>query len=312
MESLLRGNPRPIAEDAPRWRKYLHALWWGYRPAGGEGGSIEEEDAAEEKPPVLDSEVWTVPRVVAVQTIFGEGMTGPGNEQTFVGLVRACSLNAQKSAIEIGAGLGQLSRWGNEDTGTYFKAYEPDEELAKAGSEISVRRGMARKAPVERVAFEDIQQRSKSQDAVIAKEAFHRVSDQPALYAKISDMLKENGLLSFTAYLMAGGPQDEEVRAAFPGTRIPEVEICRKELTKAGFDVRVFEDRTDEHVKIALDAFAGFAAKVQAGSATDPMRDAVVREGEIWAPRIALMRRGRIRLYRVLAIKGEEARPPVR
>lgn len=291
----------------------MHALWWGYRPADSASEATAEEGADEDKPPPIeDVEVWTVPRVVAVQTIFGEGMTGPGSEQTFIGLVRACSLNAQKSAVEIGAGLGQLSRWGHEDTGTYFKAYEPDEELAKAGAEISVRRGMARKAPVEKLAFEDIKLRSKSQDAVIAKEAFHRVSDQPALYAKISDMLKENGLLSFSAYLLAGGPQDDEISKAFPGTRMPEVEVCRKDLAKVGFDIRVFEDRTDEHVKIALDAFAGFAAKVQAGSTTDPMRDAVVREGEVWAPRIALMRSGRVRLYRVLAIKGEEVRLSIR
>lgn len=112
----------------------MHALWWGYRLGEADPKAPAEAASEDKPPPIEDVEVWTVPRVVAVQTIFGEGMTGPGNEQTFIGLVRACSLNAQKSAIEIGAGLGQLSRWGHEDTGTYFKAYEPDEELAKAGS----------------------------------------------------------------------------------------------------------------------------------------------------------------------------------
>lgn len=304
MLALLKGEPRPLPPDAPPWRRRWHALWWGYslRPEQAKDEAEEAEATEAESEPTYPDTLWSPLRLAAVQALFGEGMTTPGGEAALIALVRPCTLNNTKSALELGAALGGLSRWGNGDAGTYFKAFESNAELATAGMEISTRKGLANKAPIEHAEIEKFEIRAKSQDAIIAKEAFWRIADKEALFKRIFTALKSGGILSLSDYMSPAG-DDPLVQAAFPGAHMLRAEAQRALLEKVGFDVRVFEDRTAEHVKSILDAFDAFAKRIKTDPPSDMLREAVLKEGELWAARVKLLQGGKITLYRMLAVK---------
>jgi cyclopropane fatty-acyl-phospholipid synthase-like methyltransferase len=298
---LLDEEPSPLPPDAPKWRRRWHALWWGYSLEPEAGGEEKDDAAAGEDQPIEPDMLWSPLRISAVQTLFGDGMIGPGGETALAALVRPCTLNSQKSAVELGAGLGGLCRWAHGDAGTYFKAFEADDVLAAAGMAISTRKGLTNKCPVDHAAIEKFEVRPKSQDAIIAKEAFYRVADKVGLFSRILEALKPSGIVSCSDY-MSGTPQDPLVQAAFPGSQMLAPDAERAAATKAGFDVRVFEDRTGEHIKATLDAFEAFAHQVKTAPPPDQLRDAVLKEGELWTARLNLLQTGKVSLYRMLAV----------
>lgn len=300
---LLNGEPSPLPPDASPWRRRLHAIWWGYS-LGSEvrrREEVEEPEAVEPEAAHPDT-LWSPLRLNAVQTLFGEGMTTPGGEAALIALVRPCSLNNTKSALELGAALGGLCRWANGDAGTYFKAFEANGELAAAGMELSTRKGLANKCPIEHTEVEKFEIRAKSQDAIIAKEAFWRIADKEPLFKRIFTALKPGGIVSLSDYMSPAG-EDPLVQAAFPGAFMLRAEAQRAQLESSGYDVRVFEDRTADHIKSILDAFEAFAKRIKVDPPPDTLRDAVLKEGELWATRVALMQTGKVTLYRMLAFK---------
>lgn len=300
---LLNGEPSPLPPDASPWRRRLHAIWWGYS-LGREAPGQEDAQAPEvtEPEPAHPDTLWSPLRLNAVQTLFGEGMTTPGGEAALMALVRPCSLNNTKSALELGAALGGLCRWANGDAGTYFKAFEANGELAAAGMDLSTRKGLANKCPIEHTEVEKFEIRAKSQDAIIAKEAFWRIAEKEPLFKRIFTALKLGGIVSLSDYMSPAG-EDPLVQAAFPGAFMLQAQAQRAMLEGAGFDVRVFEDRTAEHMKSILDAFEAFAKRIKTDPPPDTLRDAVLKEGELWATRVSLMQSGKVTLYRMLAVK---------
>lgn len=300
---LLHGEPSPLPPDASPWRRRLHAIWWGYS-LGSEPRArkdVEEPEAVEPEAAHPDT-LWSPLRLNAVQTLFGEGMTTPGGEAALIALVRPCSLNNTKSALELGAALGGLCRWANGDAGTYFKAFEANGELAAAGMELSTRKGLANKCPIEHTEVEKFEIRAKSQDAIIAKEAFWRIADKEPLFKRIFTALKLGGIVSLSDYMSPAG-EDPLVQAAFPGAFMLQAQAQRAMLESCGFDVRVFEDRTAEHIKSILEAFEAFAKRIKTDPPPDTLRNAVLKEGELWATRVGLMQSGKVSLYRMLAFK---------
>ncbi|WP_119419618.1 methyltransferase domain-containing protein [Desertibaculum subflavum] len=301
---LLNGEPSPLPPDASPWRRRLHAIWWGYSLGSGPRPREEEADEPESVEPeeAHPDTLWSPLRLSAVQTLFGEGMTTPGGEAALIALVRPCTLNNTKSALELGAALGGLCRWANGDAGTYFKAFEANGELAAAGMDLSTRKGLANKCPIEHTEVEKFEIRAKSQDAIIAKEAFWRIADKESLFKRIFTALKPGGIVSLSDYMSPAG-QEGLVQAAFPLAHMLQAKDQRALLESAGFDVRVFEDRTAEHVKSILEAFEAFAKRIKTDPPPDTLRDAVLKEGELWATRVGLMQTGKVTLYRMLAFK---------
>ena len=300
---LIDGEPDPLPPDASPWRRRWHAIWWGYS-LGREAKHEEEapEAEAEAPEPAHADTLWSPLRLNAVQTLFGEGMTTPGGEAALIALVRPCTLNNTKSALELGAALGGLCRWANGDAGTYFKAFEANEELATAGMDLSTRKGLANKCPIEHTEVEKFEIRAKSQDAIIAKEAFWRIADKEPLFKRILTALKPGGIVSLSDYMSPAG-DDPVVQAAFSGAHMLKSDAQRALLEGAGFDVRVYEDRTGEHMKSILDAFEAFAKRMKTDPPPETLRNAVLKEGELWATRVGLMQSGKVTLYRMLAFK---------
>lgn len=303
MLPLLKGEPSPLPPDASPWRRRWHAIWWGYS-LEPEAHREEEAEAAEAAAPeeAHPDTLWSPLRLNAVQTLFGEGMTTPGGEAALIALVRPCTLNNTKSALELGAALGGLCRWANGDAGTYFKAFEANAELAAAGMDMSTRKGLANKCPIEHTEVEKFEIRAKSQDAIIAKEAFWRIADKEPLFKRIFTALKPGGIVSLSDYVSPAGT-DPLVQAAFPLAHMLRADAQRSLLEKSGFDVRVFEDRTAEHIKSILEAFEAFAKRIKTDPPPDTLRDAVLKEGELWATRVGLLQSGKVMLYRMLAFK---------
>jgi hypothetical protein len=84
---------------------------------------------------------------------------------------------------------------------------------------------------------------------------------------------------------------------------LPQAEAVSAAFTKQGFDVRVVEDMSDNHVAATLSGWRAAVKAMEAGPRPEPAAAGLfVTEAELWLLRIRLMRRFGFRLLRWHAI----------
>ena len=78
-------------------------------------------------------------------------------------------------------------------------------------------------------------------------------------------------------------------------------------LGRLGLDVRVEEDLTDRHIKLALTGWHDMVLRLAANRPPADQAAAVVQEAEMWTRRMRLMQSGKLRLMRWHAFAGARA-----
>jgi SAM-dependent methyltransferase len=274
-------------------RARLHAWWDG----------CDHEPAAE----AADRAGWSAARREAVQSLWGKGFSSPGEAEHVMTLVEPLGLDEKNSVIDLGPGLGGSTRAIAGETGASVTGFETDPELVEAGRELSVKAGMAKKAPV--VAYKPplIDASDGSADAVISKEALYAMPEKEVLFEEMYRVLKPLGQVLFTDYVVPEGhasPALEQWLAAEPPTPSPwcaERTVAR--LRDLGFEVRIAEDMTAVLKGLVLDGWKNLATSLTAGAVPNETGRAIVEEAELWVRRLALFDTGDLRCYRFHAIK---------
>jgi len=290
----------------PSFRERFHAWWEGYELAAAPETvePVETRRSGEKGPPPTVRE-WPKERLELVQSIFGEGMVGPGRAEDLLRMIKPLGLDEKMTVLEIGAGLGGFARLVTEDTGAYVTAFEPVPALVAAGNEISTRHGKGRKARILPAPKGHFEARQKSVDAIIGKEALFAITDKAELFSAVRKALKPGGQVTMTDYMLVGDPNSDEYQAWLasepftPDLLTPAV--TRSRLEELGLEVRVLEDLTDEYRAAALSAFADYAEKIR-NEAPDEYKSAwALSEGELWSRRLAILQSGVVKLYRLYA-----------
>lgn len=89
---------------------------------------------------------------------------------------------------------------------------------------------------------------------------------------------------------------------------LPSVEAIDSALGRLGYDIRIEEDMSPRHMKLAI---LGWKALLRGLKDSKPDRAraaGIVVEAELWTRRIRLMHQGRIRMMRWHAINRSSAR----
>src|SRR3546814_17120042 len=87
-------------------------------------------------------------RLEVMQQIWGKGMSGPGDEEYILRLVKPLALNPAHTVIDVGAGLGGATRLIAEKFDIWITGLESDREVADKGMELSTMAGLAKRAPI--------------------------------------------------------------------------------------------------------------------------------------------------------------------
>lgn len=266
------------------------------RPNGPEGA---EPPACRPKP----ESRWLASRLDLVEQLWGEGFLFPGGHDEALRLARPLGLSSAASLLLVGAGSGGPSRSIASQLGVWVSGFEADPDLAALAMERSTRARLGRRAQVEMWYPQSPAFRAQSFHHALAIEPMREARPEPLL-AAIGDALKPGG-----QFVLVDAVADEPLDPACPTVRawcrlehrspeLPSERAIARMLGRLGFEVRVAEDITDRHVRMALLGWRD-AVRALEGSRLGPARGAgLVAEAELWLTRLKLMREGRVRLLR--------------
>lgn len=294
------------------WRGYdaaeYHAWQTGAEPA--RPGSMESMIPAM---PVLSTVDHARARVDVLQRLFGPGYVSPGGPEYAIEIVKPFGLTPVHSVLDLSAGLGGPAAAIVQRFGVWITGYEMDPQLADWAPAVIASLKGGDHVTVRGFSPDDLTLRPKSFDCVVTRESLFGVRDRGALLKVIHAVLKDWGQVVITDYLLpnADAPPDrikswlESEDLTYKPWSKPEYE---KAFNALGFDVRVMEDRSEEHHRHIRDNFARFVAGLDGSDplAEDPAhRTALIAEAERWARRAALIEAGDLALYRFFLIKPE-------
>ncbi|WP_189990440.1 class I SAM-dependent methyltransferase [Thalassobaculum fulvum] len=294
------------------WRGYDAAEYHAWQTGEGppRGHSIEDLIPAT---PVLSTVDHTRARIDVLQRLFGPGFTSPGGPEHAVEMVKPFGLTPERSLLDLSPGLGGAAAAVVQRFGVWITGYEMDPELAEwAPGVIATLKG-GDHVTVRGFAPESLSLRPNSFDCVLSRESMFVVRDRAAMLKSIHGVLRDWGQLVITDYVLPSEVEpSEQVKAWLESEDLTYKPWAKQEYEKAfaglGFDVRVLEDRSEEHRKHIRDTFARFVENLDGSDplAEDPARRAaLIVEAERWARRAALMESGELALYRFFLIKPE-------
>ena len=121
----------------PFWVR-LKAWWEGYDLAIRQKQQIPVDMGELSQDTVRYEEDQRVSkRLEIMQQLWGTGMSGPGDEEYILKLVKPFGLDPAFTVIDVGAGLGGATRLISEKFDIWITGLESDREVANAGMELS-------------------------------------------------------------------------------------------------------------------------------------------------------------------------------
>jgi len=252
---------------------------------------------------------WTETRRQLAQEIWSHGFVVPGGTEYIEKLVSGCSLTAAETMLEIGVGMGGSARTIIGKFGNYVTGYERDEQLVAAAMRHAVTYEIDDKLEVAAVRFEDLKLKPKYFRAALLRDVLYTVKDKGGLISRVSESLKSgDSYLIFTDFLFDADDDSEELAAWMAVEERPVYPWTEAELTKAvgraGMRPRIVNDETEEYCAMVVDAWSDYMDTLNSGEVSPEMGQTLEREGEFWARRVAALKAGVLRYYRVEAVKN--------
>jgi len=301
----------------------FRAWWEGYEIASRANGETGEPAAAEDvpdvdadlrvmrppgtKPRTAPRDLWSESRRQVAQMIWGDGFTLPGGDDYVRHLVNAFALSPADSALEFGSGMGGGTAAIVGRFGAYMTCFERDAALRKEASARAVTLDMDDKVVIEPLADQLPDMRSNFFLGALVREVLSTVEEKEAFLHRIIQALKSEGQLVVTDLIFDDDPDSPELAAwlaAEPETYYPaSVNRVRNAFAKNNVVVRTAEDESAEYRRMAIAGWVRLLDRLDSSLAPS-LAEALVREAELWARRIAAIDAGVLRYYRFVGIKN--------
>jgi ubiquinone/menaquinone biosynthesis C-methylase UbiE len=297
---------KPGKKKIPFWVR-LKAWWEGYDLAirQKQKNFADVPDLPQDEP-VADTKSR---RMEVMQDIWGKGMSGPGDEEYILKLVKPLGLKPEHTVIDVGAGLGGATRLISEKFDLWMTGLEADREVAEAGMLLSTGAGLAKRAPIHYFDMDRYEFRKNSTDCVLSKEALYLVEDKDRLLKEMIQMIKPRGQLLFTDYVLTENADERAVYAWAEGEPQKPYPWTMRDyeaaLTEARLDIRIKEDITDEVYAIITGSWARFLSSLKGKSVDKMTSEAVTQAVELWTRRTKAIDSGALRICRFYALKKE-------
>ena len=254
---------------------------------------------------------WPPARHAIEEELWGTGVLTPGGGPEVLRLAAPIGLSAASSLLLLGAGAGGPAQFLATELGVWVTAHEADPDLAALAARRIQRAGaaMAKRATIAGWNRHAPEFAPHSSHHALALDAI-RDAPVPPLLAAIAAGLKPHGqvVLVETVAQEPPDPADPAIAAwcRLEGRApvLPQPEAITRGLSRLGFDVRVAEDVSARHMRLAVLGWRHLVRQMARDRPGPERAAAVVAQAELWTRRIRLMHAGRIRMMRWHAIGG--------
>ena len=275
------------------------------------GGWAEDEvgPAHHEEPPPDPESAWTPQRIEIVERLWGEGCLWPGGSDEVLRVAVPFGLSAASSLLYLGAGTGGPPLRLAGELGVWVHACEADPVLLSVAARRVQRAGVAlakratmlgwdpavpsfRKHAFNHALAIEALRGPRPEDTVAAMCAAVRPGGQIGIVETIAPQP-----LAAHDPLVAAWSRLE--RRDLP---VAGVDWVMRPLARLGWEVRVNEDVSARHVRLAVTGWKRLVREMRQERPPPRRAAAVVTEAELWLRRIQLLRSGQLRVMRWLAI----------
>ncbi len=261
-------------------------------------------------PPVVPPVRWTPARIAIADELWGDGNVLPGGEEEVLRLAMPLNLSAASSVLLLGAAAGGPARAVAGGLGAWISGHEADPALAavaawrlpRAGKVVAKRATVAPWDPGASVF------RRRAFNHALALEALRGAPGRPVpvpeLLLALAGALRPGGQFVMVDMVATSrlNPNDPMVRSwAEVEGRIPDLlteAALSAALAELGFDVRVTEDISIRHMRLAVQGWKRLVRELAANRPDRLRAAAVVAEAEVWMRRLKLLHAGQIRMVR--------------
>jgi phosphoethanolamine N-methyltransferase len=284
-------RPRPSLAEAPP------------SPAPDSPG---EAAAPEPTPPVR----WTQARIAVADELWGDGFLLPGGEEEVLRLAAPLGLSEASSLLMLGVGAGGAARVVVNELGVWISGHETDPALVAVAAWRLPRAGaaVAKRASVAHWDPESGRFRHRAFSHAMALETLRGAPGRPVapgqLLLALAGALRPHGHLVLvdviaTPRLDRGDPALAAWAAAEGRTAVPPTAAAlTAALAELGFDVRLTEDISARHMRLAVQGWKRLVRELALHRPVPSRAAAVVAEAEVWLRRLRLMHAGQLRLVR--------------
>jgi len=313
--ALLRKDAADETADGVTVKDRLRAWWNGDElPVGpaslggnrsGQGGGADGSGESGGD----DENTWSEARCQLSQEIWSHGFVVPGGTEYIEKLVSGCTLTAAETMLEIGVGMGGGARTIIGKFGNYITGYERDENLAAAAMRHAITYEIDDKLEVTSLPLEELKLKPKYFRAALLRDVIYSMEDKAGIISKIGVSLKTGqSFFIITDFLFDAGDESEalaawkavEERQVYPWT---EADLT-KALERAGLQPRIVDDESEYYCAMVVDAWSEYMDTISGAEISPEMGRAMEREGEYWARRVAALKAGVLRYYRIEATKN--------
>ena len=306
---LLRAHPRhgPTGDERPDSAPPAALA----PPSHAAAPAPPSHAAAPEPPAHAPAATRCETRLALQEELWGSGFLAPGAGAEWLRYAAPLGLSPASTLLLLGAAAGGPPRHLATELGAWVCAYEADPDLAELAARRVHRAGdaLAKRATVAPWTPHAPALRPRQAHHALAVDALRDAPLEPIL-SNLSEALKPHGhiMLVETVAPAALDPADPAIaawaRLEARRPALPDPLAVTRALKRLGYDVRVAEDISTRHMRLALAGWRHFV-RVLARERPSPDRAAaVVQEAELWTRRLRLMHAGRIRLMRWHAIGG--------
>lgn len=297
----------------------FRAWWEGYELAStadgrrAPNGELPDVDADVRpmrppgtKPITAPRELWSPERRAVAQMIWGNGFTLPGGEDYVRNLVNAFALTPADSALEFGSGLGGGTAAVVGRFGAYMTCFERDPALREDAGARTVTLGIDDKVNLEPLQDKLTGLRSNFFLGALVREVLCTVDDKEDFLYRIIQALKTEGQLVVADLVIDEDEESPELDAWLEAEPqhfvLATADMVTGAFKKNKMVVRTADDESEDYRRMAIAGWVKLLDRLD--SNLEPaLADALVREAELWARRIAAIDAGALRYYRFVGVK---------
>ena len=251
---------------------------------------------------------WTPQRIRALQMIFGPGEDSPAATERCKLMITPLGMNAQMSVVEIGSKLGSgLRAVAGGKNGAWIDGVEAEECFIGVSKQLIAQDGLQKKAVPMHTDLADERIQKHRRDVIISRESLHRFDDRKKVLEEAHDLLKPQGQMVFTDFVIDPMMDETDLEAWFAlhlnRPTLVQLEELRSELIDVGFDVHVARDESTEFSTVIVNELLRFANNLKRTPTPKKMNNWVMTEVEYWARTLSALESGALQLARFHVIK---------
>lgn len=265
----------------------------GDTTAPGTGEKSPKAITVSRQRPENDGRLWPDARVEFCRRLWAtteedDEMVEPGGAAHYAELLQPTALNSTKSGLDLSAGLGGGVRYMVGGQGLWITAMEPNRELVNIGQSLSVKRGLAKRAPVLHYDPETLELPPQKHHAVLLRDRLFRMQSKHKLLEAIRQTLKPGGVLVLTDFAVDDDSSTDEGPLSDWFAQEPEkpvlwtVDAYRDILESMDMVVRTFETDASDYRRMIRAGWARLIDGLQREELSRDFVDIMMREAEYW------------------------------